>query len=161
MNRAVVVPVNFARAPDVASPESALNYSLEDLLDWDLQPENPARLERAGVKFALTSHGLRDKATFLAAVRKAVARGLGREAALRALTTTPAELLGLSRSHGTIEAGKSASLLVADGELFAEGTKVLETWVDGNRYEIVAVPKEDVRGTWAVKLGDEKETVTV
>ena len=155
--RPILLPVNFARPPNVASPESALGYSLEELMDWDLQPENPARLEKAGVTFALTSQGLRDKAEFLRQVRKAVARGLSADAALKALTLTPAQLLGLSRSHGSIEVGKSASLVVTDGELFAENTKVLETWVDGTRYEIVALPKEDVRGTWAVKLGDGKE----
>jgi imidazolonepropionase-like amidohydrolase len=151
--RVVVVPVNFTRPPNVASPEAAMAYSLTDLLDWDLQPENPARLERAGVRIALTGYGLRDPGTFLAAVRKAVARGLSADGALRALTTTPAELLGLSRSHGTIEVGKAASLLVADGELFAERTKVIETWVDGVRYEVTPRPKEDVRGVWAVTLG--------
>jgi imidazolonepropionase-like amidohydrolase len=152
--RAIVVPVNFAKPPDVASPESALAYSLEELMDWDLQPENPARLEKAGVDFALTSHGLKDKGEFLKAVRKAVARGLPADAALRSLTVTPARVLGLSRSHGSIEVGKSASFVVADGELFDEKTRVLETWVEGTRYEVVALPKEDVRGTWAVRLGD-------
>jgi len=153
--RAVVVPVNFAKAPNVASPEAAMQASLEDLMDWDLQPENPARLERAGVKFALTGHGLRERdATFLKAASKAVARGLPADAALRALTVTPAELLGLSRSHGTIEVGKSAGFVVTDGDLFDEKTKVLETWVDGARYEVTAIPKEDVRGTWAVRLGE-------
>jgi N-acetylglucosamine-6-phosphate deacetylase len=159
-HRPILLPVNFAKPPNVASPEAALAYSLEDLMDWDLQPENPARLERAGVTFALTSQGLRDKAEFLKQVRKAVARGLPADAALKALTVTPAQLLGLTRSHGSIEAGKSASLVVADGDLFAETTKVLETWVDGTRYEIVPQPKEDVRGTWAVKLGD-NESVSI
>ena len=74
---------------------------------------------------------------------------------------TPAQILGLSQSHGTIEVGKSASLVVADGDLFAENTRVLETWVDGSRYEIVTMPKEDVRGTWALTLGDRKEPVSV
>ena len=151
--RPVIVPVNFVRPPNVASPEAAVTYSLEDLMDWDLQPENPARLAKAGVKIALTSHGLRDRGTFLAAVKKAVARGLGAEAALRALTVTPAELLGLSQTHGSIEVGKSASLLVADGDLFDKG-KVLETWVDGLRYEVVPQPAEEVRGTWKVTLGE-------
>ncbi|HZN66177.1 MAG TPA: amidohydrolase family protein, partial [Tepidisphaeraceae bacterium] len=157
----LVLPVNFAKAPNVASPESALAYSLEELMDWDLQPENPARLQRAGAKIALTSHGLRDRGEFLKSVRRAVARGLDKDAALKALTTTPAELLGIGRSHGSIEVGKAASFVVADGDLFAETTRVLETWVDGKRYEVVPAPKEDLRGTWAVRLGEGKEPVTV
>jgi N-acetylglucosamine-6-phosphate deacetylase len=159
--RPVIVPVNFAKPPNVASPELAMGYSLEELMDWDLQPENPGRLEKAGVKIALTSQGLRDKAEYLKSVRKAVARGLPAEAALRALTVAPAELLGLSRSHGTIEVGKSAGLVVTDGDLFDEKTQVLETWVDGTRYEVTALPKEDARGTWAVKLGDDAKPVSI
>src|SRR6185312_2881305 len=92
--RPIIVPVNFPKAPNVATPEAALNVSLDRLMHWDLAPENPARLSDAGVKIALTSRGLRDPATFLAAVRKAVKRGLKPEAALRALTLTPAELFG-------------------------------------------------------------------
>lgn len=161
--RAIIVPVNFAKAPNVASPEAAMAASLEDLLDWDLQPENPARLEKAGVKFALTAHGLKERDGLLKAVGKAVARGLSPDGALRALTVTPAEMLGLSRSHGTIEAGKSAGFVITDGDLFDEKTKVLETWVDGVRYEVTALPKEDPRGTWLVKLdeGDRGKTLTI
>ena len=150
--RPVILPIEFARPPNVASPEAAIAYSLEDLMDWDLQPENPARLEKAGVKFALTTQGLRDRATFLANVRKAVARGLSKDGALRAMTTVPAELLGLSRTHGTLEAGKSASLVVTDGDLFDTRTKVIETWVDGQRFEITPSPKTDPRGTWAINV---------
>lgn len=149
--RPVVVPVNFPPAPNVASPEGALAVSLDELMDWDLEPENPARLARANVRIALTAHGLKDKATFLAAVRKAVKRGLPADAALAALTTVPAELLGLDKTHGAIEKGRSASLVVADGDLFTgDKTQVLETWVDGRRYEIVPTLSPDPRGTWAI-----------
>ena len=60
------------------------------------------------MKIALTSHGLSDSGTFLPAVRKAVKRGLTPEAALRALTVTPAELFGASDRLGTLEVGKAA-----------------------------------------------------
>ena len=92
----MIVPLDFPKPPNVATPEAAMNVALERLMHWDLAPENPARLAKAGVKIALTSHGLRDTGTFLAAVRKAVKRGLEPEAALAALTVTPAELFGAS-----------------------------------------------------------------
>ena len=164
--RPIIVPVNFPRPPAVASPEAALAVSLEDLMDWDLAPENPARLDKAGVKIALSTQGLRDKATFLANVRKAVVRGLNKDAALRAMTTAPAELFGVDKSLGTLEAGKLASFVITDGDLFAERTKVVETWVEGKRHEIAPAPWFDVRGTWKAKLqtGDEpvrEATVTI
>jgi N-acetylglucosamine-6-phosphate deacetylase len=146
--RAVLVPVDFPKPPDVTTAERARAASLEELLDWDIAPENPARLAQAGVRIALCTHGLKDPGTFLAQVRKAVARGLAPDAALRALTVTPAELFGVEERIGTIAVGKAALLVVADGELFAEKTKVLETWIDGHRQEVAAEPTDDVRGTW-------------
>ncbi|MBX3411921.1 MAG: amidohydrolase family protein [Pirellulales bacterium] len=162
--RTLIVPVNFPKAPNVRTPDAALEASLEELLEWDLAPENPARLEKAGVRIALTAHGLKDSSTFLSRVREAVRRGLPAEAALRALTTTPASILGIGGRHGTIEPGRSADLVIADGDLFADKGRVLETWVAGTRYEVEAEPLFDLRGTWAAKItqpdGSEK-TATV
>ena len=149
--RAVLVRVDFPKPPNVASAESALNVDLDDLMHWDTAPENPARLERAGIRIALTSYSLEDKATFLAGVRTAVERGMPADAALRALTTTPASLFGISDEFGTIEANKTANLVVTDGDLFDKKTNVLETWVNGRRYEVASQPLVDVRGSWQVK----------
>lgn len=150
MNLPIVVPVNFSRAPNVGSPESAMNVSLTDLMDWDLAPDNPTKLQTAGVKIAFGSHGLRDKAEFLKNLRRTVARGLDKTAALTALTTTPAELLGVSNSLGTIESGKAASFVITDGDIFADKTKVIATWVDGKEFEIAAKNIVDVRGKWSM-----------
>ncbi len=146
--RAVIVPLNFPKAPNVSTPEAEMNASLERLMHWELAPENPARLAEAGVRIALTSHALRDTGTFLASVRKAVKRGLKPEAALRAMTVTPAELFGVADRLGTLEQGKAANLVVASGDLFAPKTKLLETWIDGQRYEVEPEPPVDVRGKW-------------
>jgi N-acetylglucosamine-6-phosphate deacetylase len=100
--RPVLVRVDFPKPPNVASAESALNIDLDDLMHWDFAPENPARLEEAGVQIAFTSYSLDDKGEFLAGVRKAVERGLPGDAALRAFTTTPASLFDVSDELGTI-----------------------------------------------------------
>ena len=148
----------------MATPEAALDVSLDRLMHWDLAVENPGRLAEAGVKIALTSRGLKDPATFLAAVRKAVKRGLKPEAALRALTITPAELFEAGDRLGTLEVGKAANIVVASGPLFEAKTKVLETWVDGDRHEVETRPQVDLRGTWAVdvvKPDGQQETLTL
>ncbi|MEX0938238.1 MAG: amidohydrolase family protein [Pirellulales bacterium] len=150
--RVVLVPLNFPQAPNVATPEAAMDATLEELMHWDIAPENPARLARAGVRIALTTDRLSDPGTFLAQVRKAVERGLDKEDALRAVTTTPADLLGVAAEMGSIETGKAAYLIVTDGDLFEDDTKVMETWVDGRRYEVTAPEPLDVRGTWEVTL---------
>jgi N-acetylglucosamine-6-phosphate deacetylase len=155
----VIVPVQFPQPPSVATVEEAHEVSLADLMHWDLAPENPARLDAAGVTIALTSFGLSDPGNFLAAVRRAVARGLKPDSALKALTLTPATLLGVSDRLGKIAPGMDAHLVVADGDLFASGTQVLETWIDGRRYEHQPAPPVDVRGTWQLTLtgADDRE----
>jgi N-acetylglucosamine-6-phosphate deacetylase len=150
--RPVIVPVNFPQAPSVATIEQSLDVSLQQLMHWDIAPENPGRLDAAGVPIALTASGLRDSATFLAAVRRAVERGLQADSALKALTVTPASLVGLGDRLGKVAPGMLANLVITDGDLFAKKTKLLETWVDGRRYELDKPPTFDVRGTWAVEL---------
>ena len=115
-----------------------MNVSLDRLMHWDLAAENPARLAEAGVKIAITSHGLRDPGTFLAAVRKAVKRGLKPEAALRALTVTPAELFGRATGWARSKSARRPISWWPADALFEAKTKVLETWVDGDRYEVEA-----------------------
>ncbi len=150
--RAVIVPVNFPQAPSVATIEQSLEVSLQQLMHWDIAPENPGRLDAAGVPIALTASGLRDSATFLSAVRRAVERGLNPDSALRALTVTPASLMVLGDRLGKIAPGMLGNLVITDGDLFAKRTKLLETWVDGRRYELDKPPPFDVRGTWSVEL---------
>jgi hypothetical protein len=84
--------------------------------------------------------------------------GLPEEVALAALTTVPAELLGLDRMLGTLEPGKLANVVVADGPLFGEETRIREVFVDGYRHVIKVKEKPkgdpnavvDPRGEWSV-----------
>ena len=149
--RAFVLPINFPETPAVQTPEDALHVSLRDLRYWDEAPENPKRLQEAGVHFALTSASLKDPSTFLANLRKAVERGLSADAALAALTTTPARLFAVDKHVGTLEVGKTANFIVTSGDLFAEKTIIRESWIDGKRFEIKPLPDIDPRGKWIVK----------
>ena len=93
--RSLIVPVAFPDAPEVADESTALDTRIEELRHWQAAPGNPAALAKAGVTFALTSNGLKDVRTFRTQVAKAVARGWSEDAALAAVTTTPARMLGL------------------------------------------------------------------
>ncbi len=161
--RAIVLPVNFPETPAVQTPEEALQVSLEALRDWDEAPENPKRLQEAGVQFAFTSATLKDAGTFLAQARKAVERGLSADAALAALTTSPAKMFGAEKMLGTLEAGKAANFIVTSGDLFAEKTVIRESWIDGKRYEIKPLPEIDPRGKWDVKIAGQAagDTITL
>jgi imidazolonepropionase-like amidohydrolase len=146
----LIVPLNFPEPPNVETPEDALTLTLDDLQHWDAAPENPGRLEKAGVQIALTAAQLQDASKFLAQVRKAIDRGLSSDGALAALTISPAKWLGLENQLGSLETGRIANIIVTDGDIFGEKTKVREVWIDGKRYEVKVPPAAEARGTWTL-----------
>jgi imidazolonepropionase-like amidohydrolase len=102
----------------------------------DRAPGSPAALAKVGVKFAFSSGGIADPKEIQKNVRKAAAAGLSSDAALRAFTLDAAEILGVADRMGSIEPGKIANLVIADGDLFAEKTKVKHVFVDGRHFEV-------------------------
>jgi imidazolonepropionase-like amidohydrolase len=157
----LVVPVAFPEAPDVADPDAALEVSIQELRHWHQGPGNAGALVRAGVSCALTSHGLKDAKTFRANVAKAIERGLTPKDALAAVTTVPARLLGLEDTVGTVAVGKAAHLTVTRGELFAEKTRVVEVWVDGERFEVTDKDDPGAKGRWSLAWGGTTGTLVL
>lgn len=85
----------------------------------------PQQLEAAAVPFALASGSARQSHLLPLMAATAVGRGLSAEAALRAITLTPAELLGVAKDTGSLVAGKYADVLVVDRPLFQTDSRVL------------------------------------
>ncbi|MEM7165395.1 MAG: amidohydrolase family protein [Planctomycetota bacterium] len=91
-------------------------------------------LERAGVKVAFhTDDWITDSRLFFRMAAFGVRAGMSRASALRALTLSGAEMLELDDRIGSLTAGKDADLIVLDGDPLSVYTKVLETWVEGER----------------------------
>ncbi|MBL8723810.1 MAG: amidohydrolase family protein, partial [Planctomycetes bacterium] len=84
----------------------------------------PQALANAGVPFAIASGSARRAAALPLCAAAAVGRGLDADAALRALTLTPAELLGIQKDTGSLQVGKFADVLVTDRPLFASDCRV-------------------------------------
>ena len=145
----VILPLDFPKPPEIERPEQALEYELDELQHWDRAPSNPARLAEAGIPFAFTTQKLeKPEKDFWARVRLAVRRGLSKDAALAALTSTPAEIFGVADRLGAIGPGRIANLVIASGDLFADEARVLTTWVDGRCYDTDQARERDLRGTW-------------
>jgi imidazolonepropionase-like amidohydrolase len=89
----------------------------------------PGVLHKAGVTFAFSGGHLLDQARF------AVRFGLPPEIALKAITSTPARLLGVDNRFGTLEVGRDADLLALDGNPLELTTSVAWIVVDGKIYE--------------------------
>jgi len=147
----VIVPLNFPAVPEVETPDKAADVSLATLQHWELAPSNAARLTAHGVSVAFTTSGLTTPATqFWTNVRLAVKRGLAPEAALAAITTAPAKMLGVDDIAGTIAKGRPGNVVIATGDLFAADStaEITEVWVDGDHFDTEAGQKVDARGTW-------------
>lgn len=128
-NVPVIATLNFPRPPANVSADADPEpiRVLQSRVDI---PRNPGKLAAAGVRVAFTSSGV-GMADFLNNVRKAVEAGLTRDQAIRALTLTPAELFGVADRVGSLEPGKIANLTVVRGDVFDEGSRVTQVFVDG------------------------------
>lgn len=161
LHSTLIIPLNFPEAPDVSTPEAEADVTLADLKHWDTVPENPGRLEKAGVKFALTSNGLKEQDKFLEKLREAIKRGLSEKKALAAITTAPAEICSVSDKVGTLEKGKMANFIVASDNIFSDKAKIYSVWIRGKSFEINSRPQVDPRGTWDVTLQPVQKGMTV
>ncbi len=148
----IILTLAFPAAPSVDDDDDWVDVSLPRLRHWDRAPSNPRWLRDAGLTFALTTHGLPETEALPERVKKARARGLSADDLLAAFTTVPAKMLGLEGRVGEIAAGKSANLVVVEGTLFGEKSRVVTTWVDGKPYEVK--PKRgSLKGTWKLDGG--------
>ena len=165
----VLVNLKWPEAEKDADPDDI--PSLNTLRFRDRAPSSPAALAKAGVKFAFYSDAITAPKDILKAVKKAIDAGLAPDAALRALTLSSAEIFGVADQVGSIEKGKIANLIVADGDLFNEKTKIKFVFVDGHRFEIrepekpKEPPKADLTGKWKLSYttpeGDEESTADI
>ncbi len=109
--------------------------------DFEAPYANPARLHAAGVTFCIanglegaTDIGNERNLPYLAG--RAAAHGLPREVALRSVTLSAAEILGVGGELGSIEPGKRATLMVTDGDPLEVTTQITMAYIDGARIDL-------------------------
>jgi len=148
----LIIPINFPKAFDVEDPTEARNLSLAQLKSWELAPTNPGVLEKAGVKFALTTYGLDAPRDFWANIQQAITNGLSEKQALLAVTEIPATMLGINDKVGSLEKGKLANFLITSDNLFKTGNIIFENWVQGKRFVVNKMDVTDLRGTYNLNI---------
>lgn len=129
----------------VKSPEKEKVKTAEDLEKEALEKRKAEAIanytaqasafSKAGISFGFSSLSAKSK-DIPANLRRMIAAGLSEDAVLAALTTTPAQLLGLSDRLGSIDAGKIANLVISDKPYFNEKAKVRYVFVDGTLYKV-------------------------
>jgi len=98
---------------------------------YDAAYANPARLHRAGVRFAIVSDGASQSRNLPYEAAMARSFGLPAEAALRAITLSPAEIFGVADRLGSLEPGKDGNVVVATGDVMDHRTRVTHVFIDG------------------------------
>ena len=129
---AVVVADELAKAeiPVILDPMRNLPGSF-DALHTGL--DNAATLNKAGVKVVMSNEGDTHNLYQLRYnVGNAIANGYPRDEALKAVTSTPAEVFNLN--SGKIEVGKAADLVLWSADPFELSSKVESLWINGKVY---------------------------
>jgi len=106
---------------------------------YDSVYSQPAQLQAEGIRFSIASDGrfgasgVRNLPYHAAA---ACGFGLDPEAALRAITLSPAEIYGIADRVGSLQQGKDASIFVADGDILETTTQVQQAWIQGRKVDL-------------------------
>jgi imidazolonepropionase-like amidohydrolase len=143
-----IIPLTFPEPFDVEDPLEARNITYTQLKDWELAPTNPATMEKAGIKFAITSYGLAKATDFWTNLRAAMDNGLSEKQALNSLTVIPAEMLGIADKVGTLAKGKIANFIITSDDLFKKENIIYENWIEGRQYAVTKMDVTDLRGNY-------------
>ncbi len=122
-----------------------------------------AMLEEAGIRFGISM--LDSKPSGIKkSLNRMIKAGLSKEAALAAVTTNPAQMLGISDKTGTIGNGKMANLFLSDGPYWDEDSNIKYLFVEGEmtEFEVKKKKKGDgeidkgamglVKGKWSYEV---------
>jgi imidazolonepropionase-like amidohydrolase len=130
----VIYSLNYPQRPRALAPDA--DEPLSVLRTRAGAPRVPGELAKAGVPFGFSSAGLTDPKDFVKNAARAIKAGLAEDAAVRALTISAATIAGAADRLGSLQKGKTANLVVTDGNLFDEKTKIVRVFVEGRSVAI-------------------------
>lgn len=151
-NARFILPLAFPAPFDVEDPYDANMISLSEMKNWEMAPMNPSAFEKKFIPFALTTGGLKEKKDFWKNIRKAIEYGMSEKQTLRALTSTPAEMISMQDKIGALKKGMIANFIITSGNLFDEKTSIFENWIQGDQYVLKDMNVVDLRGKYNLTL---------
>jgi len=143
-NTPVIYSLNYPTRPRTLPPGA--DEPIATLRARANAPKIPGALAKAGVSFAFETGGLAQPRDFVRNAARAVTEGLPADAALRALTLDAARIAGAADRVGSLEKGKIANVIVTNGDLFNESTRVRHVFVDGRMVNIESADAPAGRG---------------
>jgi imidazolonepropionase-like amidohydrolase len=149
-----ILGIDFPAAMDVEDANDARFLALSEMKHWELAPTNPAVFEKAGINFSISASEMRDGKQFLTNLRKAVQYGLSETKAIEALTKTPAQQIGVYDQVGSLESGKLANFLITTESIFNSNAKIIENWIQGNKYDVNAAEWNNFAGKYKLTINN-------
>ncbi len=121
------------KVPVIVSPVSISFTDMPRLEYRSHNTQNAAILSKEGVKVALGVSGRDGASSKFTALAGAmvVANGMDRDTALRAITLTPAEILGVANRIGSLEVGKDADIVILSHHPFDTSAQVEMVLIEG------------------------------
>ena len=93
----------------------------------------PAELYKRGVKIAFASYHVEHNRNLPYGAGYAVAFGLPYEEAMKAITINPAEMWGVADKLGSLDVGKTANVVIANGDPLDVKTDVKQVFIEGRK----------------------------
>lgn len=150
--------IKAQKVNDVTESTKAQYARVKESYDKALQ--QAAELEKAGILFGFSTANA--KASEVQKNLKAMLdNGLSQKAALAALTTNPAAILGVSGLVGTLEKGKLANLVLTTDTLFKEEAQIKHVIADGYVFDYEVKKKAVKAEATTAKPGAASNAVAV
>ncbi|MBK7854099.1 MAG: amidohydrolase family protein [Bacteroidetes bacterium] len=127
--------------PVVITRTQALPHRQDD--DINLPYKLPSILQKAGVEFAITDGGYWQMRNLPFQAGNALAYGITPQQALTSITLSPARILGISQTTGSIEPQKDATLFISSGDaLDMRGNNIECAFIRGKQIDLDDVQKQ-------------------
>ncbi len=127
---ALIADILAAENVPLAVGPTMSSVSKAELMQKDFS--TPGILQRMGCQVSIiTDHAVTDERYLPLMAGFAVKQGMDPFAALQAITINPAKHLGIEDRVGSIEVGKDADIVIADGDIMESSTKVRAVYING------------------------------
>ena len=120
--------------------ESVTSLPYRRFEDYDQAYKTPSILYEKGVQFCISQYGSAGSAyqarNLPYQASMAASYGLPKEAALRSITLSAAEILGIDKKVGSLETGKDATLFISDGDPLEIRTNIIQAYIQGKKIDM-------------------------
>jgi imidazolonepropionase-like amidohydrolase len=120
--------------PVIIGPVTDLPNEEDD--DYDVNYAHAGKLSKAGVRFAFQTNDAAYSRNLPFQAGTSAAFGLSKEEALKAVTIYPAQIFGVDKLLGSIEAGKMANLIITDGDPLEFKTNIKQMFINGKPVDL-------------------------